>query len=82
MKMVKQRGKQQFTGTAVFLYTSVCCDKPAKKDPCVRSKEDKKENKMSECALGTWRCGQCEKKTKVRRTKPQKEGVHDTQTVA
>ena len=73
--MAKQRSKQKFTGQAVFNYTSVCCNRPAKKDPCVRSKEDKKENKFSECGLGKWHCSQCEKNCKVRRTKPEKDEV-------
>ena len=79
--MSRQKGKQQFTGQVTFSYTSVCCGKPARKEPYVRSKEDRKENKFSECGLGHWHCSQCEKNCKVRRTKVQKEGVHDTQTV-
>jgi len=78
----KQRGKQQFTGQAAFQYTSVCCGKPAKKDPCSRSKEDRKENKFSECGLGHWHCSQCEKNCKVRRTKVQKEADNVPQTMA
>ena len=58
--MSRQKGKQPFAGVAVFDYTSVCCGAKATKDPCVRSKEYRKENKFSECC-------------KVRRTKVKKE---------
>lgn|GEM_PF-4960287 len=71
--MSRQKGKQPFAGVAVFDYTSVCCGAKATKDPCVRSKEDRKENKFSECGLGCWHCGQCGKGCKVRRTKVKKE---------
>jgi hypothetical protein len=52
-----------------FLYTSVCCDAPAEKDPCVRSAEDKQENVFSKSTLGGWTCGRCKRPAKVNRTR-------------
>jgi len=68
-----KQSKPRFTGVAAFTYTSQCCNAAGVKDPCVRSKEDKKENKFSESTLGHWHCKQCGKNCKVRRTKPTKE---------
>jgi hypothetical protein len=73
--------KKTFVSNPVFTYTSVCCGKQAHKEPCQRSKEDRKENKMSQSPLGTWRCGQCEQKTKVIRSKfKEATNVAQTQT--
>lgn len=55
--------------TPVFVYDSVCCNVPAKKEPCVRSEADKKEKKFSASTLGSWRCNKCAKKCKVTRRK-------------
>lgn len=44
---------------SVFLYTSKCCNAAAKKEPCERSKDDKKAGKYGEATLGTWVCGVC-----------------------
>lgn len=53
----------------VFNYTSECCGVRAKKPPVERSAADKAEGKFSECALGSWRCSQCTKPCKVKRSK-------------
>lgn len=52
----------------VFVYTSVCCEAPAKKPAVARSPEDKRENKFSECSLGKWHCVKCGRNCKVTRT--------------
>ena len=57
------------TFTPVFLYISECCDVPGKKEPLVWSAKDKEEKKFSENHKGSWRCGKCNKPTKVRRVK-------------
>lgn len=54
---------------SVFEYTSVCCEAPAKKPPVVRTPEDVRENKFSESGLGKWRCTNCKKNAKVKRTR-------------
>lgn len=51
----------------------MCCESSATKPPVMRSKEDKKEGKMSECSLGHWTCKNCGKNCKVKRSKPVKE---------
>ncbi len=53
----------------VFNYTSECCSKPGKKSPCERSKADREASKFSESPLGSWRCSQCEKPCKVKRSR-------------
>jgi hypothetical protein len=57
----------------VFLYLSQCCNSPAKKKPCERSKDDRRERKFSKSGLGHWRCIECSKACKVKRVKPNKE---------
>ena len=63
-----------------FIYTSNCCNQPAHKPPVSRSPEDFKENKFSQCGLGKWRCGQCEKLCKVKRSKVQEDNGTDSRT--
>jgi hypothetical protein len=55
--------------TPAFLYISECCDVPGKKEPLVWGAKDKEEKKFSENHKGSWRCGKCNKPTKVRRVK-------------
>ena len=57
----------------MFNYTSECCGKPGRKPPVERNPADKAENKFSECALGSWRCSQCEKPCKVKRSRVKEE---------
>ena len=57
------------TFAPAFLYISECCDVPGKKEPLVWSAKDKEEKKFSENHKGSWRCGKCNKPTKVRRVK-------------
>jgi hypothetical protein len=52
-----------------FVYTSVCCEAPAKKPPVERSLEDFVSNEYSKCGLGVWRCTKCAKKCKVKRSR-------------
>ena len=47
---------------AVFNYTSVCCSKPAKKQALTKTEE-------AQGTLGHWRCTNCERPTKVTRSK-------------
>lgn len=54
---------------AVFKYTSVCCNAPAKKPELIRTAEDRAAGKFSEGSLGHWRCGQCERPCKVTRSR-------------
>jgi hypothetical protein len=54
---------------AVFMYTSVCCEAPARKAPCERVKEDRKEGKFSESSLGHWHCVKCKQGCKVKRSR-------------
>jgi hypothetical protein len=59
--------KKYIAGEPVFAYTSVCHDAPAKKEPCVPNYSvEFKERKAN---LGSWRCSQCNKPCKVKRTK-------------
>ena len=51
----------------VFTYISLCCNALAKKPPCERSREDKREHKFSQSHLGKWHCTQCSSNCKVRR---------------
>lgn len=53
----------------VFLYTSRCCLAQTKKDPCERTKEDRKENRFGQEGLGKWRCMGCKNKCAVTRRK-------------
>lgn len=78
-KKNKTRNKKQ--GSASFVYNSICCKQLARKPAVIRSEEDKKERKYSECGLGHWRCSQCGKPCKVTVSKPEKEsngGTTDT----
>jgi hypothetical protein len=76
MSRLKKRIKNVAPGQPVFEYTSVCCAAHATKEPCARQASDKKENKFSECALGTWNCSKCSKKCTVKRSR-----VNNTQEV-
>lgn len=55
--------------TPAFLYISECCNVPGKKEPLAHSDKDKAEKKFSENHKGSWRCGKCNKPTKVSRVK-------------
>lgn len=50
-------------------YVSECCNTAAKKEPCERSKDDRKEGKLSQAGLGKWHCSVCRKTCKVSRRK-------------
>ena len=69
----KKKVQVQKATDAVFVYTSKCCEAPARKPPVQRSADDRKENKFSECTLGKWHCTNCGKSAKVSRSKPVKE---------
>ena len=71
--MSKKKVKKQKQNGAVFVYTSMCCKAIARKPAVVRSPEDVKERKFSECTLGHWRCSQCGKPCKVTVSKPERE---------
>lgn len=70
--MSKNR-KSTIKKDTTFIYTSVCCNKPANKPPVQRKPEDLKENKWSECSLGKWHCSGCGKNCKVKRSKAKEE---------
>jgi len=53
-----------------FLYLCKCHGQRATKVPCEKRADDARENKFSECSLGTWRCSITMKKCKVDRRKP------------
>lgn len=53
----------------IYTYTSKCCEAPATKPPCERSREDRRENKFSRAGLGHWRCTKCAAGCKVKRSK-------------
>lgn len=66
---MRSQTRPRLPRTTTFLYHSRCCEAPAIKDPCERSKEDLKEGKFSMAALGKWRCGACKCKCPVTRSK-------------
>lgn len=51
---------------AINTYISSCCGSPAKKPPCERTKDDRKEGKFSQTGLGKWHCIKCRKKCIVK----------------
>lgn len=67
--MAKKKVTPNAKVVAVFTYTSVCCDAPAKKPPVERSASDRSESKYSECSLGKWDCVKCAKRCKVTRSR-------------
>jgi|WetSurMetagenome_2_1015567.scaffolds.fasta_scaffold603063_2 hypothetical protein len=78
MSKKKKSVKGNKVAGAVFVYTSVCCGKPAKKPALVWTPEDRAARKYSEGSLGHWRCSNCERPCKV--TRSRKEVVQDTET--
>ena len=52
-------------GEAVFIYTSVCCNVPAKKPPLLNLHD---MEAARETSLGTWRCSACGKVCKCTRS--------------
>jgi hypothetical protein len=66
---------------ATFTYTSACCKVAGKKPPVERTPEDFAANEYSQSGLGTWRCGKCNQKCKVTRSKA-KETDADAGTAA
>lgn len=52
-----------------FIYISKCCNVPANKEPCERTKEEFQNREFGTHSLGTWRCGKCDKVCSVSRHK-------------
>lgn len=66
MSKKKKIVKSKKVAGAVFVYTSVCCGKAAKKPALVATPE-------KEGTLGHWRCTNCERPCKVTRSRVKEE---------
>ena len=69
-KIIRNTKTSVKRGEVKFLYLCKCHGQGATKVPCEKRADDVRENKFSECSLGTWRCSITMKKCKVDRRKP------------